>query len=384
MDDHGGCLADKTISLADVCRSSGGWRIKAIKIFDHVIGGLVTALLIARKTKPFPDVDAVHRMLVIRPGGIGDAVFLIPLLKRIHERFPKIQVDVLCERRNAAVFQEGRHCHAVYCYDKVRSFFRVPRHSYEVVIDTEQWHYLSGLTAYFFRSAVTVGFATRPWRRKLFHVPVVYGQALYELKNFKRLFAGLGEEVFQDIQDINETYELPEYVVAWAAQQQAERPVALYLGTSIPEKRLSVECCRDIVQALRDRDISVILVGGRDALASASFLEKYFPDGVTNFTGRISLLQTAALIKQSRFFIGSDSGIMHLACAVGTPVITVFGPSDTRKWGPQGERHVVISKNFSCWPCTIFGYTIPTCRNPEKCMAWDAGIVIDEINRFVK
>ena len=82
-------------------------------------------------------------------------------------------------------------------------------------------------------------------------------------------------------------------------------------------------------------------------------------------------MQSATLIQQSSLFIGPDSGLMHLACAVDVPVIAIFGPGNLAKWGPKGEKHKVITENVPCAPCTRFGYTVPTCKGSYHCMKFN-------------
>ncbi|MBN1475016.1 MAG: glycosyltransferase family 9 protein [Syntrophaceae bacterium] len=75
--------------------------------------------------------------------------------------------------------------------------------------------------------------------------------------------------------------------------------------------------------------------------------------GGINLGGRTSLMELAYIFKQAIMLITTDSGPMHLACAVGTPVIALFGPTDPKRTGPYGEGHVVIRDNLSCSPCFL-------------------------------
>ncbi len=70
-----------------------------------------------------------------------------------------------------------------------------------------------------------------------------------------------------------------------------------------------------------------------------------------NFLGQLTLKELGALIAQARFFFGVDSAPMHLAAAVGTPAVALFGPSGDFNWGPWGEGHLVIKKDWDCLPC---------------------------------
>lgn len=70
-----------------------------------------------------------------------------------------------------------------------------------------------------------------------------------------------------------------------------------------------------------------------------------------DLAGRLSLKELAALIKKACLFVGVDSAPIHIASAVGTPVIALFGPSGEHNWGPWGEGHIVLSTPLPCRPC---------------------------------
>jgi heptosyltransferase-3 len=70
-----------------------------------------------------------------------------------------------------------------------------------------------------------------------------------------------------------------------------------------------------------------------------------------NLAGCLDLKALGAMIAQARLFIGVDSAPMHLAAAVGTPTVVLFGPSGPYNWRPWGEGHIVLTNNFDCQPC---------------------------------
>ncbi len=70
-----------------------------------------------------------------------------------------------------------------------------------------------------------------------------------------------------------------------------------------------------------------------------------------NLAGQLDLKTLGALIAQARLFVGVDSAPMHLAAAVGTPSVVLFGPSGPYNWRPWGEGHLVLTKDFPCQPC---------------------------------
>ena len=95
-----------------------------------------------------------------------------------------------------------------------------------------------------------------------------------------------------------------------------------------------------------------------------------------NLAGETSVAETAAVLQGARALVTNDTGPMHLACAVGTPVVAIFGPTRESKWGPRGERDTtIVDEGCDCRPCYHLSY-MPDC-NDRKCLAAiDAGRVI--------
>jgi len=352
----------KKISFLDIFYSIASFRIKLLKIFDYLAGGAIAFVLpsLAREECP----KRINNILIIRPGGIGDAIFLLPILKALSNQ--GLIVDILCEKRNAEVFTSQAHLlNRIFLYDQ--DPFAIFAHSYDLVIDTEQWHYLSALTGYFIQSSYKVGFATRVNRAKLFSRAVEYDLQSYELDNFLRLFSEV--LIPAEIYGLDGSFYIDVIDQAWAKGQIHDKCIAVFLGASIVLRRLNEEQMMAIVHGYLEKDYSIILLGGKDVRFFADVIAaKINSSKVLNYVGKLSLKQSGALIQQSSLFIGPDSGLMHLACALDVPVVGIFGPGNLAKWGPKGKKHKVITENAICSPCTRFGYTLPTCKGSYHCM----------------
>jgi ADP-heptose:LPS heptosyltransferase len=372
------------IGIIAIFSSVATLRLKCMKLLDLLGGSLIAFCLFRKKDQAVP--LNFKRILVIRPGGIGDAVFLLPLLRSLREKYPNLKVDILCEMRNRQIFLSQKElCDEIFCYDRIGEFISVFKRRYDIVIDTEQWHYLSAIAAYFCPGSISIGFATRPLRAKLFNKPCPYEIDRYELINFRNLFRFLMDGLDQ-IHNIDKSFHLSDQLTSWASREIPEQSITLFLGGSIALRRLTGEQSAAVIADLLKRHFDVVLLGGNDILDDVKMLTKEINDPrVRNYVGKVSLEESAALIHRSRLFIGTDSGLMHLACAVDTPVVAIFGPGNLKKWGPQGPRHAVISEYVSCSPCTHFGYTIPTCRGTFHCMrGLNAGKMMNQINQSLK
>jgi heptosyltransferase-2 len=133
----------------------------------------------------------------------------------------------------------------------------------------------------------------------------------------------------------------------------AENLVAIHPFTSDPIKQWPeinfVELAKRLIQEVKTK---VVVIGGEKESDRARELYGNFNERLINITGRTTLKESAAVLKRCRLLISGDSGPMHLACAVGTPVVALFrndiAGKSPRRWGPWGEGNIVIEKNNLC------------------------------------
>jgi len=116
-------------------------------------------------------------------------------------------------------------------------------------------------------------------------------------------------------------------------------------------------CCADTVRALVDQGLSVALTSGpgADEVGAAGRIRSRAAVPVIDLAGRTGLRELAAVLAEARLFVGVDSAPMHMAAALGVPVVALFGPSGEHNWGPWGDGHVVVARPFACRPCGLDG-----------------------------
>jgi len=346
---------NNSIGFIDILRSSASLKIKIFKGLDYIFGSTLAAILPSAPQRAV-NFKTVKEVLIIRPGGMGDAVVLLPVINQFKKEYPDIQMDILCEQRNCQVFSsQAQWKKNVYCYDRIHEISKVFNKRYDVVIDTEQWHYLSAILGFFLKREALIGFATRPARRKLLDLGCDYDTKAYEMGNFLRLFGPW--QLQQEKIHLEGSWIVDETSRAWAKQKISGRYAVLSSLASIVERRLNEQQIALITKELQSQDLQVFL------------LERQF-----------NLAQVAAIIQNAQVFIGVDSGLLHVAAAVGVPVTGIFGPGQILKWAPPGTRHHMIHHQLPCSPCTRFGYTIPTCHGKITCMR-DLNLDIEEIYR---
>lgn len=109
----------------------------------------------------------------------------------------------------------------------------------------------------------------------------------------------------------------------------------------------------ELLRVLAARGEKLVLTGAPDAKEREMVASIIAAAGVAvvDLSGSLSLKQLAALTARARLFIGVDSAPMHIAAAVGTPSVALFGPSGDREWGPWRVAHRIVTSNHSCRPC---------------------------------
>ena len=339
-------------------------KIELLKRLDAIIGIVLSHLL------PYASGcdknTVVRRILLIRPGGIGDAVLLAPAIGGLKKKFPQAKITVLAEKRNAGVFALIPGINRVLRYDVLGDFLVALRLKPDVAIDTEQYHRLSAVVARMIGATTLIGYGTNK-RARLFHHAVPYSHDTYEADSFFHLLIPLGITPLASM--TSPFLSVPTTAHARVTQLLAplsNRPfIVIFPGASIPERRWGAECFRQVAVRLAEQGYGIVVVGGKDDTATGATIIN--AAGGLNLANQTSLAETAAVIGRAALLVSGDSGVLHLGVGLGAPTVSLFGPGIAKKWAPRGPHHRVLNHHRPCSPCTKFGYTQKCQRNAE-CM----------------
>ena len=316
--------------------------------------------------KPREKNGKLRSILIIRPGGIGDAVLLLPAIKEIQRAHPDAAIDILAEKRNSDIFSLSPGIRKLFLYDTKDGLFKALRGKYDTVIDTEQWYRLSAVVAFMTRAPIRIGFDTNN-RRKLFNRTAAYKQEDYEAESFLNLASlSADKEISLSLPFISLPEGIPENIQQKLSSIKGDKTVAIFPGGSLPEKRWPSEGFIAVAQQLEKRGYAIVVVGGKNENEAGKSIAVEVADSV-NLCGKLTLAETAVVLKKATLLVTNDSGIMHLAAGLGTKTVSIFGPGSPGKWAPRGKDHIFISAGTKCSPCTIFGH-IPPCKKELRCI----------------
>ncbi|MEO5357128.1 MAG: glycosyltransferase family 9 protein [Nitrospirae bacterium YQR-1] len=343
-------------------------KIKFLKTIDSIIGRGFAGLLPVSSEKTAGAATSPSRALIIRPGGIGDAVLLIPMIEELKKAYPGLKTDILCEKRNAGVFSIYTGMNRVYLYDKISDLIECFKNSYNIIIDTEQWHRLPAALAYFIGADIKAGFSTNE-REKFFTHKVAYSHENYEAESFLTLLAAITGKSYEfpvnspflDAPEHPESHKLGNYI-------------CIFPGASVKERRWGGTNYGLTAKALTEMGFNAVILGGTAETEDAGIILRHCPQAA-NYCGTTTLRESAMLLKGAKALITADSGLLHVAVALNIPTVSLFGSGIEKKWGPKGKNHTIINKNLPCSPCTKFGYT-PSCKYNQTCIRQ---ITVDEV-----
>jgi len=330
---------------------------------------------------------------------------LLPMLHVLKEQFPDRGIDILGERRNQEIFRMALPDMTVLTYDAhpFATLKHLRRTRYAMALDTEQFHHFSGVLAALSRAPLRVGFKINTFRNSLYTHLVNYDLEGKEDRQFGRLLEALcgralefpsktgmlGNAGSVEHQLGNNGSKDAELVLDTPSNHLA----MIHIGGSVPEKRWgSVNYAALCERLTKEFGMNCVLVGDhRDAATARDIVQNFkhrehrghreefenlnpnpSVSSVVNICGTLSLRQIAELSRTATLFVGPDSGIGHIANAVGAPCVILFGPSDPLEWGPEKGRAVRV--NVPCGPCAIFG-----CNKPCKVYTCMKSITVDAV-----
>jgi heptosyltransferase-2 len=329
------------------------------------------------------------KILVLRYRFIGDTVLTVPFLRNLREAFPSARIDLMLEPFSGQVLDGCPYVDRIFPFD-IKTIHRYSNRSeqnklsgylqYRRKIKAERYDAAfvlkrslsSALLVWASGVPRRIGFATEG-RRFLLTDPVAYKNDQHEVNNFLDCLRKLEIPIRTHHLELWPSAEgdaKAQSLFADKGWKRSDLKIVIHAAASLPAKQWPLERFSAVMRALqRKYRAKFIYTGAKEDAVLYTQIEKEGPFDGLNLCGITSLRENISVYSHSDLFFGVDSGPMHMAAAVGVPVIALFGPTDERKWGPWGEGHFVITKRLSCHPCK------PHKCEKNECMT---GIEIDE------
>ncbi|OPX29277.1 MAG: lipopolysaccharide heptosyltransferase II [Candidatus Omnitrophica bacterium 4484_171] len=314
------------------------------------------------------------RILIVRTDRMGDVVLSTPVIRNIREAYPDSHIAFMCRPYTREILEGNPYLDEVIVYDKYgkhRSFlsslcfsFLLRKKRFDLALilhPTNRAHMITFFAGIRVRAGWNrkMGFLLT---RKLPHTKQLgqkhemeYTLDLLKLIDvpvkYKDMFFPLKDESISYVKSV-----FSEYGVS-----DSDKIVVIHPSASCASKRWPQDYFIKLIKFIKDNFKSkIIIISAKD---QAQYADKIINEsaGLIDMRGKLILSRLGALLREADIFISNDSGPVHIAAALGTPVISIFGRNDRglspKRWRPLGDKAFFMHKDVGCNPCLAHNCT---------------------------
>ena len=342
---------------------------------------LVAGLAAIHSSRPAPSVP--ERIGLLNTAAIGDTILMGAIALDLRAAYPGAAIIVFAGPSNyeAACLLDGPTRVETIPIGNIPMAVRKLRgQKLDVLVDVGPWARLNAILALLARAKSTVGFRTPGQHRHFgYDVVVDHRDDVHELENHRSLIRALGIA--------------PSHLPAIRGAVLADPPVpsqanfvAFHLWAGGRNARLRewpTDRWADLATHLVGEGYMIVLTGARSQRSLNEVVISRAPaptrKSMRNVAG-LPLASTAALLAHARLAVSVNTGVCHLAAALGTPLVVLHGPTSVRRWGPMSDAAISIESPLEGCPYLNLGFEGRPC--PPKCMeAIEYRVVLEACHR---
>ncbi len=333
-------------------------------------------------------------ILVVKFWGIGNIVRASPVFRAIRENFPAAKITFITLSQNRGIYENSGlfdeviyfnlHSVPAFLWDVVKKFFTLRRKNFDLVINLEPWANFAEIVSFYVGVRMRVGF-TASKRKSLFNTRVPFIENEHISRSFFRVLYPFGIRMPTDFEPlpIPISQSDQDYVASLlSAEGVTEDDFLVAINVNASEvadaRRWNPKNYAELSLKMAERiNAKTVFIGSSSEVERVQEVIDLADGKGINLSGKTTLPQVAALLKRVNIFVTNDSGPMHLAMAMRTPTVALFGPETPKRYGPVINIHYPIYKNYDCSPCISFSRAKKIrCNLGAKCIA---DITVEEV-----
>lgn len=303
----------------------------------------------------------MKKVLIIQTASIGDVILATPVLEGLHSTFPDCKIDLLIKKGNESLFVDHPFLHRLWVWNKSENkhkgllslIIAIREEKYDLVVNLQRF-FSTGLITALSGAKKTVGFKKNPlsifFSRR--HIHQLDGR--HETIRNLSLLEGIAQTTHARM-----VLYPPKSAFALVSQYKTNRyicvaPASLWFTKQYPEEKWI-----DFIKQL-DPNLCVYFLGGPNDVTLCNNIIKESQHAFSiNLAGKLSLLETAALMRDAQRNFVNDSAPMHLAGSVNGAITVIFCSTvEQFGFGPLSDDSIVIQTNrkLKCRPCGLHGH----------------------------
>ena len=331
------------------------------------------------------------KILILKPSSLGDVVQALPVARLLKRHFPGAEIHWWLNREFVPLLAHDPDIHRVIPFDRKRwgspagwpgaigSIRELRGEHYDWVIDLQSLA-RSGLVAWLARGGLTVGLDDpREGAPGLYDLAVPRASFdTHAVDWYLAVLRRLGVPVHWDFEWLPRNDEAATVIDSfWPIA--GERWIALQPGARWFNKRWPVAHFTALAGRLlaHDPSLRIAVLGGNDDQPLGAEIAAHNGERCLDLTGQLSLPGMVEWLRRSALLVTNDTGPMHVAVALGRPVVALFGPTEPSRTGPYGQLANVLRFDLPCAPCLK-----SACANAEP-LACLKSLSVDRVFRAV-
>ncbi|MEW6008946.1 MAG: glycosyltransferase family 9 protein [Candidatus Omnitrophota bacterium] len=299
-----------------------------------------------------------RNILVIRTDRFGEFILTLPAIHALKDKFSSASITLLANPYSAQVVDTSPDIDKVIEYDeeKFKNFFQIFRFARRLKLERFDLSIIFNprkefnLLTFLAGIPLRLGYE-RKWGFLLNkHIKDLKFQGQkHEVEYNFDLIKAIGIEKSDSVFNISSDESDQETVDKILSEHSFMSFCALHPWTSNIAKQWPIEHFLELAKRLiYEFGQNIVLIGGSGESGQAELFIEKLESKILNLTGKLSLRECVALLKKASFLVSNDSGPVHIAAAVNTPVIALFRAGIAgvcaRRWGPYGQGHIVIER----------------------------------------
>jgi heptosyltransferase-3 len=324
------------------------------RFLDKYIGIPIIFILGLLKKKRNRLPDSIKEAAFLKTAGIGDTALLSAVVRDIKDTYPNVRLTFFVASNNYEMAQliSGIDRIIILPIAKPLECIYIIKESgeYDIWIDFGPWPRINALLSYFSNARLKIGFKTKgQYRHYIYDLTAEHSARLHELDNYRNLLKLMG---------VN-GHNLP--CISMQITERIDNRITIHIfpgGSRSYLKEWPDANWIEIINQLTAHHYEVFLTGAKIDCKKAEQIKAQIKNrgSVNIVAGVFDLKKTAELLKSSILVISVDTGIMHLASALGCSLIALHGPTSVKRWGPLDANAISLESGLQCSPCITLGF----------------------------
>ncbi|MBU1726997.1 MAG: glycosyltransferase family 9 protein [Candidatus Omnitrophica bacterium] len=351
-----------------------------------------------------------QRILIINPFGIGDVLFTTPLVSAIRQNFPQAFIGYWCNERVEAVLRNNPDINKVFALSRgdikkiykkswlkgvsesLKLFRALKKERFDTVFDFSLDHRY-GLVSRLIGAKQRIGFNYKnrgKFLTKKIDIDGFHGKHIVEFYLDLLRICGI-EQKSADLKlgVSNPAKESVKNLLGRFGVRAGDMVVGIAPGAggswgkdAVLKHWPALKFALLADRILEDLKAKVLIIGDESERPIANTIFEAMKHKPIDLTGKTSLEEFAAIMGKLKVLVTNDGGPMHMAVALGTKTVSIFGPVDEKVYGPypKTEQHIVVKEEIFCRPC-YKNFRMPKCQRDRECIK---SIEVDKVFEAVR